>query len=158
MEPVRDISAVSWFAAKKFVALTPLITLAMVMLCAVQLSWMGWIGGLPPTDVAFEFIQEAALPALGGVGLLTVIALCFAVIAGFGGWCLSHPKERFTLSAVLSWAHRLLTSLLTPVNRLFSYGTAVCPAGLDDLLLGPPLRRLAAPNAAALSGASPLLL
>ena len=158
MVPVRTISTLSGFAAKQFAVLTPFITVAMVAICAAQLSWMGWMVGIPPAEVAFEFVQEAALPALGGVGLLTIIALCFAVIAGFGGWCLSQPKKRFILSAVSSLAHRLLTSLVAPVNRLFSYATAVCPTALDDLLLVPPLRRLAAPNAASLSGASPLLL
>ena len=158
MEPVRHISALSGFTAKQFAVLTPIITLAMVALCAAQLSWMGWVVGLPPAEIAFEFVHEAALPVSGGVALLGIFALCFAAIASFGGWCLSQPARRFVLSPALAWAYRLLASLVASPLRLYDYTCqTACRSETDRLFLLSPRRWRAAPVAASLSGASPLL-
>ncbi len=158
MEPVRQISALSGFSAKQFAVLTPIITLAMVALCAAQLSWMGWVVGLPPAEIAFEFIHEAALPVSGGVALLGIIALCFAAIASFGGWCLSQPAGPLAFSHALAWVYRLLASLVAPPLRLYDYiCQTACRSETDRLFLFSSRRRRVAPVAAALSGASPLL-
>ena len=158
MEPVRHISALSRFTAKQFAVLTPFITLAMVAICAVQLSWMGWIVGLPPAEVAFEFVHEAALPVSGGVALLAVIAACFAAIACFGGWCLSQPTRRFVFSHALAWVRRLVASLAALPLRLQDCTYAVVGlTAIDGLSFFSSRRRRTAPVAAALAGASPLL-
>ena len=158
MKPVRQISVLSGFAAKQFAVLTPIITLAMVAVCAVQLSWMGWIVGLPPVEVAFEFVHEAALPVSGGIALLAVIAACFAAIACFGGWCLAQPTRRFVFSHALAWAYRLLVSLAPSSWRPYNYTHAVVGlTATDGLFFFPSRRRRTAPVAATLSGASPLL-
>ena len=159
MEPVRNISAQSGFAAKQFAVLTPFITLAMVAICAVQLGWMGWMVGLPPAEVAFGFIQAAALPVAGGVALLAIIALSFAAIACFGGWCLSQPTARLGFSQVLPWTLRLLRFLAASPWRLSNDTHRVaCLTPTDGLFsFFSSRRRRAAPVAAALAGASPLL-
>ena len=157
MEPVRQISALSGFTAKQFAVLTPIITLAMVALCAAQLSWMGWVVGLPPAEIAFEFVHEAALPVSGGVALLGIIALGFAAIASFGGWCLSQPAGPPVVYGLLLWASRLLTSLIASLRRPSDFTEPICLPGTDGSTSVSPSRRIAVPNPAALAGASPLL-
>ena len=158
MEPVRQISALSGFSAKQFAVLTPIITLAMVALCAAQLSWMGWVVGLPPAEIAFEFVHEAALPVSGGVALLGIIALCFAAIASFGAWCLSQPAGPPVVYSLLLWASRLMVSLIASMRRLSNCAEPLCLAGTDGATSVSPSRRIAAPNPAELAAASPLLL
>lgn len=157
METVRQISALSGFTAKQFAVLTPIITLAMVALCAAQLSWMGWVAGLPPAEIAFEFVHEAALPVSGGVALLGIIALGFAAIASFGGWCLSQPAGPPVVYGLLLWASRLLASLIVSMRRLSNCAEPLYLAGADEATSVSPSRRIAVPNPAALAGAAPLL-
>ena len=157
MEPVRQISALSGFTAKQFAVLTPIITLAMVALCAAQLSWMGWAVGLPPAEIAFEFVREAALPVSGGVALLGIIALCFAAIASFGGWCLSQPAGPPVVYGLVLRASRFLDSLIASLRRPSNFAEPICLLGTDGSASVSPSRRIAVPTPAALSGASPLL-
>ena len=151
MYPVRRLSELSSFTANQFAIMTPIITLAILAACAVQLSWMGWVIGLPPAEVA--------LPVSGGVVLLAVVALYFAAIACFGGWCLSHSKTRFVRAVVRPWAHRLLKSLAASPLRSYSHPrTVVDLMAIDGLsFFSSSRRRMAVPNPATLSGASPLL-
>lgn len=158
MDSIRTISTISGFAAKQFAVLTPFITLAMVAICAVQLSWMGWLVGLPPAEVGFGFIQAAAVPVAGGVALLAIIALCLAAIACFGGWCLSQPTRRFVFSHALAWVQRLLASLARVPHGLSSYPQPLCLSQADCPRLISSGPRKAALTAADFSGAAPLLL
>ena len=131
--------------------------MAMVGLCALLLAWTGWVVGLPPAEVGFEFIHEAAIPVSGGVALPIIICLYLVAIACFGGWCLVQPAGLLAGYSLLLSFGRLFASLIGSLRRLSNCAEPLCLAVIDGSASVSSSHRIAAPNPAALAGAAPLL-
>lgn len=155
MQHIRGITRLSWFTAKKFAFLSPLIMAAMVGFFALWVAWMAWLGGLSPAEFAFGFVEEATLPAIGSTAKLGLVALCFAVVAAFGRWCQWQAKLRLDpplLSRVLRFLslHPCSNLSLNPISRALS-------AALTDNQLPRTGIRPTASTPADFAGAAPLL-
>jgi len=155
MQHIREITRLSWFTAKKFAFLTPLITVAMVGFLALWVAWMAWVVGLSPAEFAFGFVEEATLPAVGATAKLGLVALCFAMVAAFGRWCQWQAKLRLDaplLSRVLRFLslHPCSNLSLNPINRVLS-------AALNYYQLHRTSNRPPTSTSADLAGAAPLL-
>ena len=155
MQHIRRITRLSWFTAKKFAFLTPLITVAVVAFCAFCLGWVAYLVGLSPTDVAFGFVEEAALPAVGATAKLGLVSLCFAVVAAFGRWCQWQAKLRLDLP-LLSRVLRFL-SLHLGSNPSLNPISHVPSRSLPDHQLHRTSNRPSTSTSADLAGAAPLL-
>lgn len=87
---------------------------------------------------------------------LFAAAFLFAVIRGFGAWCFS--KSACLADEELQPRVRRFVSRLPSFCIPYNSAVRFCLAGKGVPLLLPTRRRTAAPTAAALAGASPLLI
>ena len=136
--------------------LAPLVLVGIPLACGVAIGAAGWAAGLPPVEYASGFLLEVSSTLPWAVLSVAVMAIVLGSIAGFAVSCASWSRTKsLVLTAVLRAVSRI-GSFLVPVQAdcrdISNPGVAApgCPE-----LSTPRLR--AAPTAAALAGALPLL-
>ncbi len=106
-------------------------------------------------DPAFGFIGDISPQLPGPAAWLGISLFYLLASSGFVRWCLS-VRPVLPSTAKLPLLVRLNGPFALPASIL-AVPRVLIPAGMGGDLLPSPSRRMAAPSAAALSGASPLL-
>lgn len=164
MKQISEISRISGFASRQLGVLTSIFIVGVLAISALLIGSLGFlVTGAPPWETAGGVISEAAIastamPSAIGVAGLLMLAVILPAVTGFGHWCLSKVTERpLGCWLLLSLAHRLVViaqPLWTPINASIRL-SSLAGVGRPLLLFAP--RRTAAPTAAVLAGATPLL-
>lgn len=134
----------------------PLVLVGIPAVCGVAIGAVGFAAGMSPVEYASGFMLETAANLPVAVLFLTALAIVLGSAAGFALSCAGLSREKSRLfRVVLRAVSRCITSLF--ILRVFYTGIPhpVVTSLTDPALSSPRLR--AAPTAAGLSGAFPLL-
>ena len=136
--------------------MAPLVLIGVPLACGVAIGAAVYAAGLPPVEHASGFVLQAFGTLPGAVLFVAALALVLGSTAGFTLACtgLSKTRSGFSKMAIRAVSRYCLTLF---VRRIPCVGIPrIAVTGFSDPLISSPRPR-AAPTAAGLSGALPLL-
>ena len=136
--------------------LAPLVLIGIPLACGVAIGVAGFAVGQPPVEYASGFVLEVSATLPGATLSVAAIAIVLGSTAGFALCCAGWSRTRSGLTeTVIRAVSRCCAALFNLRVPGFEVPRPAIIAFSDPMLSSPRLR--AAPTAAGLSGALPLL-
>ena len=134
----------------------PLVLIGVPLACGVAIGAAGLVAGLSPIEYASGFVLETAATLPVAALILTTLAIVLGSMAGFALSCAGLSKAKSELSRIVLRAVGSYCASLFILRASCAGSPHPTVNSLTDPALSSPRLR-AAPTAAGLSGAFPLL-